>query len=992
MNKELKKLFSLMIIFLLLTPTFLNFAPQIVQAINAKFSDWSYQLPIYIINHNPYAILNYDAKIIVNTKKYILSGMMRTDCGDIRFSDEKGNSLSYWIQPNTCNTNETIIWVKVPYLPSNSTTMIYMLYGNPSATDESNGNEVFLFFDNFSGTSLNTKRWSTIFEPSSNAKINAQIHYPTFNVNNDLVVNVPDNCYYYVFIPNRTFSAPVIAEMYFRIINYSTTSNFITNTILTGTNSSAWYFGNFEEFGNYGYWSGSDWGLPVDTNWHLKTMIIENGNQTSYLDEQPIQWWGSISKTNPTGISIKFKTGDETWNHIAVEIKFFLIATFSQNIEISFATTTTPPPSIMLLDFNVYYGEQLFTVSVKVPPEKYNEIEQKVKDLYSQYPGVDPSTLKKAYYLYFHVLNPANYPILGISLLKNGQQVADKTMKTEVFAGLLLYCFELFPALSQHQLNVYQNYGDEWRKLYDDAKTRVIVSTKLTHYTYLATVVGPILDVILSGIGFSQAMEIKHTISLAFDLWTSSHDELAIKYGIEAANDIINILIKHKFLSSSDYDPSELYIEMMSNPSEALKALKEIEEEVFNIRLESDAENLINKFLFNLASELLIGYTREITSTALTSLILYYKNQLTEEISYQLVESMYADILKCVILLSLASAIEKSYNIPMADAIYSAWESEENISNIYYKMYNYGYEITHPQDTTLNLTKSKIWSGLAGLEYIYEYRYYDLEYYITHAEFLRGITNSSEWQSDLTWYSNAAQAALSHAEDWRNTLVNILALSQCDVESYDPGGVNFSLEFSPPPTSSPFPVVPENSSGFAVIANGTSSITLSSGNYKFIVVNRTWFSNFTYSLYVDDAYGNSYLIVFNPPQQQYSIEIRNETPVTLKNFALVNGEVRLSDAGKTTGKYILFNVVRSQVDPTSVQNISVTSSNIPGATASSATTAQTSSNIPATTASVTATTAQAPTSAYNYTGIMVVGVVLVVIIVAVLFMLRRGRK
>jgi len=353
------RLLSVFLILLLLTQAFYSLFIAItvradkslhkdhLPAINAKFSDWNYQLPLYIVNNNSYGILNYDAKIVVNTKKYILSGMMRTDCGDVRFSDEKGNSLPYWIQPNTCNTNETIIWVKVPYIPPNSTTMIYMYYGNPSATSESNANEVFLFFDDFSGTSLNTKRWSIIFEPSSNAKINAKIHYPTFNVNNGLVVNVPDNCYYYVFIPNCTFIAPVVAEMYFRIINCSATSNFITNTILTETNSSAWYFGNFEEFGDYGYWSSSDWGLPVDTSWHLKTMIIENETQTSYLDGQPIQWWGSISKTNPTGISIKFKTGDETWNHIAVEIKFFFIATFSQNIEVSLAPSTTPPTLIL---------------------------------------------------------------------------------------------------------------------------------------------------------------------------------------------------------------------------------------------------------------------------------------------------------------------------------------------------------------------------------------------------------------------------------------------------------------------------------------------------------------------------------------------------------------------------------------------------------------------------------------------------------------------
>ena len=317
-------------------------------AINAGFSDWKYQLPIYIVNHNSYEIVNYDAEIVIDTKKLISSGMMRADCGDIRFSDGNGKSLPYWIQPNTYDTEETIIWVKIPYLAPNSTTVIYMYYGNPKATDESNAYEVFLFFDDFQGTSLNTKRWNTLFESSSSA----QKHYPTYSVDNGLFVNVPDNCYYYVLIPNFVFSAPVIAEMYFRVINCSKTSNFVTNTILTGRDSSAWFFGNYEEFGNYGYWSSSDWGLPVDTNWHLKTMIIENGNQTSYLDGQPIQWWGKITKNNPTGISIKFKTGYEAWNHISVEIKFFLIATFSRNVEVLLTPVTNigKAPVITLYD------------------------------------------------------------------------------------------------------------------------------------------------------------------------------------------------------------------------------------------------------------------------------------------------------------------------------------------------------------------------------------------------------------------------------------------------------------------------------------------------------------------------------------------------------------------------------------------------------------------------------------------------------------------
>jgi uncharacterized membrane protein AbrB (regulator of aidB expression) len=39
----------------------------------------------------------------------------------------------------------------------------------------------------------------------------------------------------------------------------------------------------------------------------------------------------------------------------------------------------------------------------------------------------------------------------------------------------------------------------------------------------------------------------------------------------------------------------------------------------------------------------------------------------------------------------------------------------------------------------------------------------------------------------------------------------------------------------------------------------------------------------------------------------------------MKNFAIANGEVKLSDAGKTFGKRILFIVVGFQVDPKSIR-------------------------------------------------------------------------
>ncbi|HID66257.1 MAG TPA: DUF2341 domain-containing protein, partial [Aquificaceae bacterium] len=67
------------------------------------------------------------------------------DCGDIRFyyvDPATGNEtkIPYWIHSG-CGTSKTKIWIKVPYIPANSTITVYMYYGNPRAKSESNKSE-----------------------------------------------------------------------------------------------------------------------------------------------------------------------------------------------------------------------------------------------------------------------------------------------------------------------------------------------------------------------------------------------------------------------------------------------------------------------------------------------------------------------------------------------------------------------------------------------------------------------------------------------------------------------------------------------------------------------------------------------------------------------------------------------------------------------------------------------------------------------------------
>jgi len=78
---------------------------------------------------------------------------------DIRFIykfESKVRELPYWIENFT--NESAIVWVKVPFIPKTSNTTIYMYYGNPSAISQSNGDSVFILFDDFESGSLN--KWN----------------------------------------------------------------------------------------------------------------------------------------------------------------------------------------------------------------------------------------------------------------------------------------------------------------------------------------------------------------------------------------------------------------------------------------------------------------------------------------------------------------------------------------------------------------------------------------------------------------------------------------------------------------------------------------------------------------------------------------------------------------------------------------------------------------------------------------------------------------
>jgi len=81
------------------------------------------------------------------------------DFSDIRFTgSDETTPLNYWIE-SVSDSNATI-WVEVPYIDQSAGATVYIYYGNSSADNESNGDATFLMFDDFSGSVVDSGKWT----------------------------------------------------------------------------------------------------------------------------------------------------------------------------------------------------------------------------------------------------------------------------------------------------------------------------------------------------------------------------------------------------------------------------------------------------------------------------------------------------------------------------------------------------------------------------------------------------------------------------------------------------------------------------------------------------------------------------------------------------------------------------------------------------------------------------------------------------------------
>jgi len=116
---------------------------------------FKYQRDITITEQSGSNLTDYQVPIELDNTNFDFTHT-KPNGEDIRFKDKNENLLSYFIEEWDATNESAKVWVKVPSIPANSSTMIYMYYGNSEAESASDSEATFGLFDDFNSVSGHT--------------------------------------------------------------------------------------------------------------------------------------------------------------------------------------------------------------------------------------------------------------------------------------------------------------------------------------------------------------------------------------------------------------------------------------------------------------------------------------------------------------------------------------------------------------------------------------------------------------------------------------------------------------------------------------------------------------------------------------------------------------------------------------------------------------------------------------------------------------------
>ncbi len=230
---------------------------------------------------------------------------MQSDFDDLRFASENGTLLPYWIESKT-DFISAKVWVKIPEIDGTNGATVKMYYGNSKAEPQSNGDEVFEFFDDFEGTSLNTSKWSVNLQSTGTYSVSNGVLYldNPVEVFSTQVINssIPHSVVFRSRLKNQEWGYSYIGFMNPSLSSMSAIHHYRTDvySTLAKNNGSA----TREHWGNIA-------GLQEEYyNWH----IIWDSNVSAFLENGDVYSTGKNVSSIPLNIGINTRM-DTIFDH-----------------------------------------------------------------------------------------------------------------------------------------------------------------------------------------------------------------------------------------------------------------------------------------------------------------------------------------------------------------------------------------------------------------------------------------------------------------------------------------------------------------------------------------------------------------------------------------------------------------------------------------------------------------------------------------------------
>ena len=265
---------------------------------------WQYRIPFEISSNNG-DLTNYQVRIDIELTDWYEKGYLNETGKDIRFTDSSNQELGFWIKEMNVTGGNSTIWVKIPELKATG-TMIFMYVGNPDAVSKSDGTDVFDLFDDFEGSSLDSKWYDSDTSSGSHEVSNGLLFIESggIGLQNPLDFKIQNG---YIVETKCLFNES--ASWYSGTVPEISSSQFTTGgngagdaTILYmkasgGDNMQYWVGDGSTTSYNLGY-GDTGWTANND-EWYLTGVSVEGGDS----DSTAKLWRNGVNITTFTGVN-----------------------------------------------------------------------------------------------------------------------------------------------------------------------------------------------------------------------------------------------------------------------------------------------------------------------------------------------------------------------------------------------------------------------------------------------------------------------------------------------------------------------------------------------------------------------------------------------------------------------------------------------------------------------------------------------------------------